>query len=90
MGADAAIATDLGGAAGTAANARRRWPPLPWLWARLWSGALLVILTEKTQKRVEIEQIEIERQIEIEQLESCQSEIEIGRGRKPGGRGRRA
>ena len=45
MGADAAIATDLGGAAGTAANARRRWPPLPWLWARLWSGALLVILT---------------------------------------------
>jgi iron(III) transport system permease protein len=45
LGADAAIATDLGGAAGTAANARRRWPPLPWLWARLWSGALLVILT---------------------------------------------
>jgi iron(III) transport system permease protein len=49
LSADAAIATDLGRAQGTAATALRRWLPLPWpfpwLWARLWSGALLVILT---------------------------------------------
>jgi iron(III) transport system permease protein len=41
VGADAAIATDLGRAASTAASAPSRRLPLAWLW----SGALLVILT---------------------------------------------
>jgi iron(III) transport system permease protein len=49
VGADAAIATDLGRAPTTAASAPSRRLPLSWLrawlWSWLWSGALLIILT---------------------------------------------